>query len=99
MASLLLHFGQSAFVLGSVRIFCSSLPRTIMFSRSCVSRLITLSPRLLVYPHFTHAMYTFFSCLEGRRVVPHLGQNCKNWSARAEAASRIYSLSQSFRKV
>src|SRR2546427_2231901 len=56
-----------------------------MFSRWCVSRLITLSPRLLVYPHFTHAMNTFFSCLEGRRVVPHLGQNCKNWSAQNES--------------
>src|SRR3989442_11610409 len=52
-----------------------------MLSLSWESRLTTLSPRLLVYPHFTHAMNTFFSSLEGRRVVPHFGQNCKNLSA------------------
>ena len=50
---------------------------TIIFSVSWVSRLTTLSLRVLVYPHLLHARKTFFSFFCGRRVLPHLGQNCK----------------------
>ncbi len=73
----MLHLGHSALAFGRVRIFCSSFPITMIFSLSCVSRLTTLSLRVLVYPHLLHARKTFFSFFCGRRVLPHLGQNCK----------------------